>query len=64
MNIKQYKDVDHPFHLPGQIDLFSWSMPFLIEKVTEIVVAMNKRAIGGTSEKDIDYKELQKLLEN
>jgi serine/threonine-protein phosphatase 2B catalytic subunit len=58
MNIKQYKDVDHPFHLPGQIDLFSWSMPFLIDKVTEIVVAMNKRAIGGTSEKDIDYKEL------
>lgn len=63
MNIKQYKDVDHPFHLPGQIDLFSWSMPFLIDKVTEIVLAINKRAIGG-NEKDIDYKELQKMLEN
>lgn len=37
MNIKQYKDVDHPFHLPGDIDLFTWSMPFLAEKITDML---------------------------
>jgi serine/threonine-protein phosphatase 2B catalytic subunit len=37
MNIKQYKDVDHPFHLPQDIDLFSWSMPFLAEKITDML---------------------------
>ena len=40
MNIKQYKDVDHPFHLPGNIDLFAWSIPFLAEKVTEMLFSI------------------------
>ena len=37
MNIKQYKEVEQPFHLPGQLDLFSWSLPFLIDKIGEMM---------------------------
>jgi hypothetical protein len=37
MNIKQYKDVEEPFHLPGGLDLFAWSLPFLIDKIGEIM---------------------------
>jgi serine/threonine-protein phosphatase 2B catalytic subunit len=44
MNIKQYKDVDHPFHLPGNIDLFKWSIPFLMDKVSEIIKALHKKS--------------------
>lgn len=43
MNIKQYKDVDHPFHLPGNIDLFKWSIPFLMDKVSEIIRELHKK---------------------
>lgn len=37
MNIKQYKDVEQPFHLPGNLDLFSWSLPFLVDKIAEMM---------------------------
>ena len=40
MNIKQYKDVDHPFHLPGSMDLFTWSIPFLLDKVADMMKAI------------------------
>ena len=36
MNIKQYKDVEQPFHLPNNLDLFSWSLPFLVDKLGEM----------------------------
>lgn len=61
MNIKQYKDVDHPFHLPGQLDLFEWSMPFLFEKVKEMMLVLNDRAIGTAH--DPEFKDLHKMLE-
>ena len=44
MNIKQYKDVAHPFHLPGGMDLFSWSVPFLMEKVSDMLMHFTKKA--------------------
>jgi len=37
MNIKQYKDVEQPFHLPGGLDLFTWSLPFLSDKIGEML---------------------------
>ena len=33
ISIKQYDQSDHPYFLPDQIDVFSWSMPFLADKV-------------------------------
>lgn len=37
MNIKQYKDVEQPFHLPNNLDLFTWSLPFLTDKIGEML---------------------------
>lgn len=48
MNIKQYKDVDHPFHLPGQIDLFKWSIPFLVDKIADMIKVISTRSSKGT----------------
>ena len=42
--------MDHPFHLPGQIDLFAWSVPFLIEKVRDMIMVMNRKAINNDNE--------------
>ena len=44
MNIKQYKDVVHPFHLPGGMDLFKWSVPFLIEKIGAMMDELFKKS--------------------
>ena len=43
MNIKQYKDVDQPFHLPNNLDLFSWSLPFLTDKIGEMMDYLLKK---------------------
>jgi serine/threonine-protein phosphatase 2B catalytic subunit len=37
VSIKQFDDSEHPYHLPDRIDIFSWSMPFLIEKVVSMM---------------------------
>mmetsp|Transcript_13357 Transcript_13357/g.18245 ORF Transcript_13357/g.18245 Transcript_13357/m.18245 type:complete len:309 (+) Transcript_13357:725-1651(+) len=44
MNIKQYKDVQHPFHLPQGMDLFKWSVPFLIEKIGDMMEHLIKKS--------------------
>ena len=63
MNIKQYKDVDHPFYLPGNIDLFAWSIPFLAEKVAEMLLAIVGRntAYSPMSAKDLEQIDFSKL---
>lgn len=37
MSIKQYKDVVQPYHLPKNLDLFAWSLPFLADKIGEMM---------------------------
>lgn len=37
MSIKQYDQSDHPYFLPDQVDIFTWSMPFLAEKVMSML---------------------------
>ena len=43
MNIKQYKDVEQPFNLPNGLDLFSWSLPFLADKIGEMMDHLLKK---------------------
>lgn len=40
MNIKQYKSVEHPFVLPNFINVFDWSLPFIYDKVIEIIYSI------------------------
>ena len=37
MNIKQYKEVVQPFKLPSKLNGLTWSLPFLIDKVHEML---------------------------
>lgn len=37
VSIKQYDQSDHPYYLPEMLDLFAWSIPFLAEKVLQIL---------------------------
>ena len=71
MNIKQYKNVEHPFHLPNDMDLFAWSFPFLSEKVNEMLLrilahkdsdlAVTDEEINKTDVKEIIKKDYEKI---
>jgi serine/threonine-protein phosphatase 2B catalytic subunit len=64
MNIKQYKEVPSPFHLPNDMDLFKWSVPFLMEKVSDMFVHIIKQnAKLDIKDEEIDKVDLKTLLE-
>lgn len=69
MNIKQYKDVEQPFTLPNNLDLFSWSLPFLTDKLAEMMdhliqknVLVPKQQIKLS--KEVSNNEFQKVIKD
>jgi len=37
LQLKQYQETEAPYRLPDNLNLFSWSMPFLAEKITSML---------------------------
>lgn len=40
LSLKQYDESEPPYKLPDNMDVFSWSMPFLAEKITQMLVTV------------------------
>ena len=65
MNIKQYKDVQHPFHLPQGMDLFKWSVPFLMEKIGDMMEHLMKKSSANelqSKSDSVDDTDVQAIL--
>ena len=54
LSLKQYEESDTPYRLPDNMDVFTWSVPFLAEKVTGMLYHLVKA--GEDDEEDPDIK--------
>ena len=60
LSLKQYEETEPPYRLPDNMDVFSWSVPFLAEKVTNMLFNLVKK-----NQSDIvtdDVVDLEKVL--
>ena len=66
LNIQQYNYTAHPYLLPNFMDIFTWSIPFVSEKIVEmmyyIVQQMNdEENLSGDEISQNESQKLQKL---
>ena len=61
LNIQQYNYTKHPYLLPDFMDVFSWSIPFVIEKILRMMHSMIKTR--GIDEAGVDQQSLTRLRE-
>ena len=52
ISIKQYDQSEHPYYLPDQLDVFSWSIPFLAEKVVSLMTNILKQTTSEVDEEE------------
>ena len=52
INIQQYNYSPHPFTLPDFMNIFSWSIPFVSEKISEMLLHIIKKQDLESSQKN------------
>ncbi|EGR29243.1 ser thr protein phosphatase family protein, putative [Ichthyophthirius multifiliis] len=61
LNIQQFNYTQHPYLLPNFMDIFTWSIPFVAEKITEMLYVIIKQDDSANSDDDLDVNEIKQL---
>ena len=56
LQLKQYQETEAPYRLPDNLNLFSWSLPFLAEKVSGMLFSILKNC-SAAELKDLDEED-------
>lgn len=52
LSLKQYEEVPVPYRLPDNMDIFTWSVPFLVEKVLNMIFQIVQRTAPEDEDSD------------